>query len=115
MNSLGPYLLSLPERVIRSASALSAGLVREIGNVTLPRSVRRTKLYQTMVESTLRFLVEQVGQVGGIYPAEDTLAKNFLVKRAVGDGIDFIGIVGFTPRPSGYWRLLPIFPERDGN
>jgi hypothetical protein len=48
------YLLSLPERVLRSASALAAGL-REIGNVTLPKAVRRTRLYQTMIETTLRF------------------------------------------------------------
>jgi hypothetical protein len=106
MNSLGPYLLSLPERVLRSASALSAGLVREIGNVTLPAAVRRTKLYQTMVESTLRFLVEQVGQVGGVYPAEDALAENFLLKRAVGDGIDFIGIVAFHASP--VWILAAL-------
>jgi hypothetical protein len=106
MNSLGPYLLSLPERVLRSASALSAGLARELGNVALPTAVRRTKLYQTMVESTLRFLVEQVGQVGGVYPVEDALAENFLLKRAVGDGIDFIGIVAFHASP--VWILAAL-------
>jgi hypothetical protein len=96
----------LPERILRSASALSAGLVREIGNVTLPKAFRRTKLYQTMVESTLRFLVEEVGQVGGAYPAEDTLAEHFLAKRALGDGIDFIGIVAFHASP--VWILAAL-------
>ena len=103
---LGPYLLSLPERVLRSASALSAGLVREIGNVTLPAGVRRTKLYQTMVESTLRFLVEQVGQVDGAYPAEDKLAENFLLKRALGDGIDLAGLAAFHASP--VWVLAAL-------
>src|SRR5215469_13686304 len=104
--SIGVYLLSLPERALRSAAALSAGLLREIGNVILPAAVRRTKLYQTMVESTLRFLVEQVGQVGGVYPTEDSLAENFLLKRTLGDGIDFIGIVAFHASP--VWILAAL-------
>ena len=31
------YLLSLPERVIRSALGFSAGLLREFGEVVVPR------------------------------------------------------------------------------
>jgi hypothetical protein len=38
------YLLALPERAIRSALGFSAGLLREIGEVALPRSVRRGQL-----------------------------------------------------------------------
>jgi hypothetical protein len=106
MSPLGPYLLSLPERVLRSASALSAGLLREIGNVTLPAGVRRTRLYQTMVESTLRFLVEQVGQVDGAYPAEGKLAENFLLKRTLGDGIDLAGLAAFHASP--VWVLAAL-------
>jgi hypothetical protein len=93
------YLLSLPERVLRSASALAAGLVREIGNVTLPKGVRRTRLYQNMVETTLRFLIEQVGQVEGCYPAEGKLADNFLLQRTLGDGIDLAGLAAFHASP----------------
>jgi hypothetical protein len=106
MVPLGPYLLSLPERVLRSASALSAGLVREIGNVTLPKAVRQTRLYQTMVESTLRFLVEQVGQVDGAYPSEGELAENFLLKRTLGDGIDLAGLAAFHASP--VWVLAAL-------
>jgi hypothetical protein len=59
-----------------------------------------------MVESTLRFLVQQVGEVDGIYPTEDSLAENFLLKRAVGDGIDFIGIAAFHASP--VWILAAL-------
>jgi hypothetical protein len=100
------YLLSLPERVLRSASALAAGLAREIGNVTLPAAVRRTRLYQTMVETTLRFLIEQVGQVEDVYPAEGKLAANFLLQRTVGDGIDLAGMVAFHASP--VWVLAAL-------
>src|SRR5579871_4170531 len=75
------YVLSLPERALRSLGALSGGLLREIGNVALPASVRRTTLYRTMVDVALRFLIEEVGQVEGVYPNEGRLAESFLLKR----------------------------------
>jgi hypothetical protein len=97
--SLGRYLLSLPERVVRSVSALAAGLLRELGNVTLPAAVRRTSLYRTMVEATLRFLIEEVGQVEGIYPPATALATDFLYRKAVGHGIDWVGVLAFRASP----------------
>jgi hypothetical protein len=105
MNSLNQYLLSLPERVVRSVSALAAGLAREIGNVTLPKRIRQTMLYRTMVESTLRFLIERVGQVEGAY-TDGELVENFVVKRIVGDGIDLAGIVAFHASP--VWVLAAL-------
>jgi hypothetical protein len=65
---VGPYVLSLPERVLRSATAVAGGLLREVGEVTIPRALRRTRLYQNLVEVTLRFLVEQVGEVKDVIP-----------------------------------------------
>jgi hypothetical protein len=106
MRPWSQYLLSLPERVVRSTSALAAGLVREIGNVTLPLSVRRTRIYQTMVDTTLRFLIEQVGEVEGAYPREGQLAENFLLQRTVGDGIDFVGVLAFHASP--VWVLAAL-------
>jgi hypothetical protein len=106
MTHFDKYLLSLPERVLRSASALAAGLVREIGEAILPKRIRRTRLYQTMVETTLRFLIEQVGQVPGVYPGEGKLAENFLLKRTLGDGLDLAGIVAFHASP--VWVLAAL-------
>jgi hypothetical protein len=106
MTPLNKYLLSLPERVLRSASALAAGLVREIGEVVLPNRIRRTRVYQTMVGTTLRFLIEQVGEVPDVYPGEEKLAENFLLKRTLGDGIDLAGIVAFHASP--VWVLAAL-------
>lgn len=98
-NTFRSYLLSVPERVIRSATALSAGILREVGNAALPASVRRTRTYQTMVESTLRFLIEQVGEVKDTYPADTELAQDFLLRRSVGNGIEMLGIAAFQASP----------------
>ncbi len=100
------YLVSLPERVVRSASALAGGLVREIGDITVPAAVRKTRLYRSLVDSTLQFLIEQVGQVEGAYPAEGKLAENFAVRRAAGNGIEFIGILTFHASP--VWVLAAL-------
>jgi hypothetical protein len=59
-----------------------------------------------MVEATLRFLIEQVGEVEGRYPAEGKLAENFLLQRAVGDGIDLAGLLAFHASP--VWVLAAL-------
>lgn len=100
------YVVSLPERVVRSASALAGGLIRELGDVTLPASVRRTKTYQTMVEVALRFMIEQVGQVPGVYPSEGELANNFLLRRTAGHGIELAGLLAF--RASPVWIMAAL-------
>jgi hypothetical protein len=106
------YILSLPERVVRSLSALSGGLLREIGNVALPASIRRTTLYRTMVEVTLRFLIEEVGQVEGVYPTEQQLAGNFLLKRTASHGIELLGIFAFHASP--VWVLAALADATGG-
>jgi len=93
------YILSLPERVVRSAAALAGGLVREIGNVTVPAAVRRTSLYRNMVELTLRYLIEEVGQVEGVYPKAEELAHDFLLRRVAGHGVGWVGMLAFRASP----------------
>ena len=41
----------------------------------LPDGVRRTRLYQNLVDTTLRFLIEQVGGVEGAYPNDDAASR----------------------------------------
>ena len=101
-----PYLVSLPERVLRSATALAGGLLREIGDITIPLTLRRSQLYQNMVEATLRFLIEKVGQVEDVYPNQEQLTEDFLVRRTAGNGIEMIGILAF--RASPVWVLAAL-------
>jgi hypothetical protein len=100
------YLLSLPERVVRSASALAGGLIRELGDVTLPAAVRRTKTYQTMVGLALRFMIQEVGQVEGVYPVQGGLANDFLMRKTAGHGIELAGILAF--RASPVWIMAAL-------
>ncbi len=100
------YVLSLPERLIRSAGALCGGLLREIGEVALPGAVRRTTLYRTMVGVTLRFLIEELGQVEGQYDAATGPAENFVLQRTASHGIELMGILAFHASP--VWVLAAL-------
>lgn len=100
------YLLSLPERLVRSTLGLGAGAARELGEVAIPRSVRRSQLYQNLVDTTLRYLIEQVGGAEGVYPAGDPRDENFLMRRTAGNAIEALGIVAF--RASPVWVLAAL-------
>ena len=100
------YLLSLPERLIRSTVGLGAGVAREVSEVALPDGVRRTQLYRNLVDATLQFLIEQVGGVEGVYGTDAALPDNFLARRTAGNAVEVLGIVAF--RASPVWILAAL-------
>jgi hypothetical protein len=100
------YLLSLPERFVRSTLGLGAGVTREMGEVALPPAVRRSRLYQNLVEATLRFLIEQVGGVENVYTKDGALPNNFLARRTAGNAVEILGVVAF--RASPVWVLAGL-------
>jgi hypothetical protein len=104
--TLKRYFATLPERLLRSIVGLGAGVAREVGDVALPLSVRQSRLYQNLVETTLRFLIEQVGEVQGVYSSGDKLADNFLARRTVGNAVEALGVIAF--RASPVWVLAAM-------
>src|SRR5204863_6115697 len=71
--------------------------------LVLPDSIRKGQLYRNMVDTTLRFLIEQVGGADGVYPAESQLSPDFLARRAAGNAVEALGVVAF--RASPVWVL----------
>lgn len=100
------YLLTVPERVVRSVVGISAGLAREVGEVAIPDGVRRSQLYQNVVDGTLRFLIEQVGAVEGVYAADTAQPDDFLMRRSAGNAVEALGVVAF--RASPVWVLAAL-------
>jgi hypothetical protein len=100
------YLASLPERVVRSVVGLGAGAVREIGEVALPEGVRRSQLYQNVVASTLRVLIERVGGAEGAYPDAGAVPDDFLARKTAGNAVEVLGLVAF--RASPVWVLAAL-------
>jgi hypothetical protein len=91
---------------VRSASALAAGAVREVAVVALPIGFRRGRLYRSLVDVTLQFLIENVGGVEGKRPNEEKLGEDFLIRRAAGNGIELMGVIAF--RASPVWVLAAL-------
>ena len=104
--TLKRYLATLPERLVRSIVGLSAGVAREVGDLALPASVRQSRLYQNLVDTTLRFLIEQVGEVEGVYESHEKLADDFLARRTIGNAVEALGIVAFHASP--VWVLASL-------
>jgi hypothetical protein len=65
-----------------------------------------------MVDVALRFLIEEVGQVEGIYPSEGNLAESFLLKRTASHGIELLGILAFHASP--VWVLAALADATGG-
>jgi hypothetical protein len=100
------YLLSMPERVVRAVLGLGAGMAREASELAIPEAVRRSQLYQNLVDTTLSFLIEQVG--GADAPPKDgkPVQEDFLIRRAAGNVVEMLGIVAF--RASPVWVLAAL-------
>jgi hypothetical protein len=96
----------MPERLMRSALGLSAGVAREVGEVVLPDSVRGTQLYRNLVDATLRLLIQQVGEVEGVYAPEERLPDDAIARRTAGNVLEVLGIVAF--RASPVWVLAAL-------
>jgi hypothetical protein len=95
------YWLSLPERAIRSLSALVGGATHETAVLVLPRFFRSSRLYEATAKNLLRVLVEGVGGVRGAStsvpggPKPKELAK----RKAAGNVVELgsIAAFGFSP------------------
>jgi hypothetical protein len=93
------YLVSLPERTARAGAALTGGLVYETTEVMLPLVVRRSKLYQAIVGRLLRIMIELVGGMEGVYPAQEIPVRELLVRKTAGNVVELSSYlaVGWSP------------------
>ena len=64
------FLVSLPERLVRAIAATLGGTLHETFELTLPRVVRRSRLYEATAKNLLRVTIELVGGVEARLPVE---------------------------------------------
>jgi hypothetical protein len=95
------FLLSLPERIVRSIVALLGGAVHETASLVLPRFVRRSRLYEATAKNALRIAIELVGGVAGSTTAEGEVvpARRIAMRKGAGNAVELGSIVafGFSP------------------
>jgi hypothetical protein len=96
------FLVSLPERAVRSVSALVGGGVHETAELVLPRLVRRSRLYEATAKNLLRVSIELVGGVESPVATADEYepnAKRLAVRKTAGNAVELgsIAAFGFSP------------------
>jgi hypothetical protein len=96
------FLVSLPERALRSMLALAGGGVHETAELVLPRLVRGSRLYEATAKNLLRLSIELVGGVEAPVGAADEYEPNatrLAIRKTAGNAVEFgsIAAFGFSP------------------
>ena len=94
------FVLSLPERTVRSLAALFGGTVHETATLALPRFVRRSRLYEVTAKNLLRVVIELAGGVKGSPTVEPSVgAGQLAVRKGAGNVVELgsIAAFGFSP------------------
>ena len=73
---------------------------------SFPTACAAGTLYQNLVDATLRYVIERVGGVEGVYDTQAALPDHFLARRTAGNAIEVLGIVAF--RASPVWILAAL-------
>jgi hypothetical protein len=94
------YTLSLPERYLRGLTALLGGMLRETTELLVPNFVKDTTTYNIFVGNLLRFAIENVGEVEGVY-SDEGLGEDYASRKLLGNAIEGIGIA--TVHVSPLW------------
>jgi len=100
------YALSLPERSLRVLVGSLAGAIKGVSDLALPLSVRRTKTYQVLLNKNLRYLIEEVGSVTGVFPDEAGVRSRYVARKFVGNFVEIAGIL--TLHASPVWILALV-------
>ena len=93
------FLVSIPERLVRSLVAVVGGAVHETAEVVLPRFVRRSRLYEATAKNLLRIAIELVGEVERDQPPDQPDAGELLKRKTAGNVVELGSIFafGFSP------------------
>ncbi|MFL2944264.1 MAG: hypothetical protein ACJZ2J_02905 [Candidatus Poseidoniales archaeon] len=99
------YALSLPERYVRGLSALLGGIFKETTDLLVPGVVKDTTSYNIFVGNILRFTVENVGGVKGVYDDEG-LEGEFATRKLIGNTIEGVGIATIHLSPLWFFAFF---------
>src|SRR5512136_724607 len=99
------YLLSLPERTIRSLAAIAGGTTSLLTESLFPDVLRGTTLYKMVVGDTQRFMVEKIAQVpreageSGGAGADASPPEDFVQRKVAGTALEAAGLLAVHLSP----------------
>jgi hypothetical protein len=93
------FLVTLPERIVRSLVGVVGGAVHETAEVVLPRFARRSRLYEATAKNLLRIAIELVGDVERDAPKGEPGPGELAKRKTAGNVVELgsIAAFGFSP------------------
>lgn len=94
------YVLSLPERAVRTSTGLLGGVLRESASLLVPQSFQNSRTYTVMVRQMLDFMVHNVGGVAQGETASSVAdIDNYVARKAIGNFVDMASLVTLHVSP----------------
>ena len=94
------YVLSLPERALRSGTGLLGGVLRESASLLVPQSFQNSRTYTVMVRQMLDFVVHDIGGVAqGESPSSTAEVDNYVARKAIGNFVDMASLATLHVSP----------------
>lgn len=94
------YVLSLPERALRSGTGLLGGVLRESASLLVPQSFQNSRTYTVMVRQMLDFVVHDIGGVAqGETPSSTAEVDNYVARKAIGNFVDMASLATLHVSP----------------
>lgn len=94
------YMISLPERAIRSLAALTGGTTSLLTEIILPESLRNTTIYNVSFGMMQRFVVEKVAAIEGeISRGQKEIGDDYLLRKMTGTALEAAGLLAMRFSP----------------
>ena len=102
------YGLSLPERTLRSTSAMVGGILRESSELLVPQAFRSSKSYEIFVQQALDLMTENIG---GVEAEEQkgpstTQVEGYVARKAIGNFVELAGFATLHVSPITVLAIL---------
>ena len=112
----GTFLVSLPERAVRVIAATLGGVLHETFELTLPRVVRGSRLYEATAKNLLRVTIELVGGVEARVEVQNEFEPDpgrLAMRKGAGNVVELgsIAAFGFSP----LWILAAVADVSHGS
>jgi hypothetical protein len=94
------YVLSLPERTLRSLAAVAGGTSLLLTDTLFPDALRGTSMYRIFVGDTQRFVIDKVAQVQREGRADGRpVSDDYVRRKMVGNALEAAGLLAmhFSP------------------
>jgi len=108
------YILSLPERSIRSLAALAGGTTTLLAETLFPKSFRGTTTYRVTIGLMQQFIVERVaGMKSEIGEEQAKLSDDYVQRKMAGTALEAAGLL--TMGASPLWVLAILGDAAGGS